>query len=68
MDMLQQGSEPLPETGSDMETVVEPLSRRFSGSGLLRNSGMNTSGSGLSPRNSLIRRPAPIFVDADADK
>jgi hypothetical protein len=66
MDMLQQGSEPLPETGSDMETVVEPLGRRFGGSGLLRNAGMNTSSSGLSPRNSLIRRP--IFVDADTDK
>jgi hypothetical protein len=66
LDLLQQGAEPLPETGSDMETVVEPLTRRFGGSGLLRNAGMNTSSSGLSPRNSLIRRP--IFVDADTDK
>ncbi len=66
LDLLQQGAEPLPETGSDMETVIDPSPRRFSGSGLLRNAGMNTSSSGLSPRNSLIRRP--IFVDADTDK
>jgi hypothetical protein len=66
LDLLQQGPEPLPETGSDMETVAEPLTRRIGGSGLLRNAGMNTGSSGLSPRNSLIRRP--IFVDADTDK
>ena len=66
IDLLQQGSGPLPETGSEMETVSEPLNRRFGGSGLLRNAGMNNSSSGLSPRNSLIRRP--IFVDADTDK
>ncbi len=64
LDLLQQGAEPLPETGSDMETVAEP--RRFGGSGLLRNAGMSSGSSGLSPRNSLIRRP--IFVDADTDK
>ena len=64
LDLLQQGAEPLPETGSDMETVSE--TRRFGGSGLLRNAGMSSGSSGLSPRNSLIRRP--IFVDADTDK
>jgi hypothetical protein len=68
MDILQQGSESSPETESEMQTLIEPLPRRFGGSGLLRNAGMNNSGSGLSPRNSLIRRPAPIFVDADKEK
>ncbi len=41
-------------------------------SGLLHNSGNgngNFSGTGKSTqRNSLIRRPAPIYVDADTDK
>lgn len=68
LDMLQQGVDALPET-SDLESVVQPqsqpLTKRFGGgnSGLLRN-----GSSGLSPRNSLIRRPAPIYVDADAEK
>jgi hypothetical protein len=68
LDMLQQGLESSSESESDMQPVIEPMPRRFGGSGLLRNAGMNTGMSGLSPRNSLIRRPAPIFVDADSDK
>lgn len=68
LDMLQQGLDSSSEAESDMQPVIEPLPRRFSGSGLLRNAGMNPGMSGLSPRNSLIRRPAPIFVDADSNK
>jgi hypothetical protein len=66
LDMLQQGGESLSGTESDMQPVIEPLTRRFGGSGLLRNAGMNTGMGGSSSRNSLIRRP--IFVDADTDK
>jgi hypothetical protein len=65
LDIMQQGMDPLPETSDDLQTVTQrfPNKQRFGGgsSGLLRNN------SGLSPRNSLIRRPAPIFVDADRE-
>jgi hypothetical protein len=67
LDLLQQGGESLSGTESDMQPVIEPLTRRFGGSGLLRNAGMgNSMGSSSSSRNSLIRRP--IFVDADTEK
>jgi hypothetical protein len=66
LDLLQQGGESLSGAESDMQPVIEPLTRRFGGSGLLRNAGMSTGTGGSSSRNSLIRRP--IFVDADTDK
>jgi len=66
LDLLRQGGESLSGTESDMQPVIEPLTRRFGGSGLLRNAGMGNSMGGSSSRNSLIRRP--IFVDADTDK
>ncbi len=60
LDMLQQGRErERTHETPDAQPTVRP---RF---------GNNTSGSlnsGLSPRSSLIRRPAQIFVDADAEK
>jgi hypothetical protein len=58
LDMLQQNQEHAHET-PDVQPAVRP---RFGG---------NTSGAlngGFSPRNSLIRRPTQIFVDADAEK
>jgi hypothetical protein len=60
-DMLQQGVEP--QACSEARPVVQPLSKPFGGgnSGLLHNSSP-------SPRNSLIRRPSPIFVDADTER
>jgi hypothetical protein len=65
LEMMEQVAERSPAT-SDMQPVVPPLNSRLGGnnSGPLRNS---PSGS-LSPRNTLIRRPAQIFVDADSDK
>lgn len=70
IDLLQQGSEN--SRGSANTTnehaVVQPLTRRFgdgrSGSLLNKN---GTSGGGTT-RNSFIRRPAQIFVDADSEK
>src|SRR5579875_3654482 len=51
---------------SDIQPGVPPSNNRFGGnnSGPLR----NTPSGSLSPRNTLIRRPAQIFVDADSDK
>jgi hypothetical protein len=67
MEMLQQAS----EQGSESFNVPPAMSNmgrsaNKANSGSLRNG--NTTGSGLGPRNGLIRRPAQIFVDADTDK
>ncbi len=65
IEILQQGVEGSPETPR-AQPVVQPQSQRFSGP----NNGplpAQTS-SGFSPRNSLIRRPMPTFVEADAEK
>jgi hypothetical protein len=66
IEMMEQAAERSPAT-SDMQPVVPPYNNRFNGnnSGPLRN---GPSGN-LPPRsNTLIRRPAQIFVDADSDK
>lgn len=60
LDMLQQGRER--ERTHETPDAQPAVRSRF---------GSNNSGSlnsGLSPRSSLIRRPAQIFVDADAEK
>ena len=62
LEMMQSTSENASETPSIQPAVQSPL--QFSGStGPLRG-GM----AGSSTRSSLIRRPAPIYVDADSDK
>ncbi len=63
MEMLLPPGEKSPETPTAQPAVRPPSPQFASGSGLLRG-GLGNS----SPRNSLIRRPAPIFVDADRDK
>jgi hypothetical protein len=63
LDMLQQGGNSLSET-PDVQPAIQPLMKRFGGNP----SGSLHTSSGLSPRSSLIRRPAQTFVDADAEK
>lgn len=65
IDLMQQGGDRVSET-SGVQPIVQPLSNRFGGgnSGSLSGNGRG----GSSPRNSLIRRPAQIFVDADTNK
>jgi hypothetical protein len=60
LDMVQPASDNTPETPT-IQPAVQPSSTQFSdnSNGTLRN-----GFGGGSPRNSLIRRPAPIFVDA----
>jgi hypothetical protein len=63
LEMVQSSSPPSPETPS-IQPAVQPSSAPFSGS----NSGTLRGGFGnFSPRNTLIRRPAPIYVDADTE-
>jgi hypothetical protein len=66
LDILQQsGSDASPETPNAQPSVQPMFNKRFGNtSGSLTG---NTTGS-LSPRNTLIRRPAQIFVDADSKK
>ncbi len=66
LEMLQaSASGQLPET-SAMQPVVPPSSlRSFGSSGPLRGAPQSSAGPA---RNSLIRRPAQIFVDADTEK
>ena len=63
IELMQPSLERSPETPT-VQPAVQPPSKPFTGEkGPLR------GGSGsLPPRNSLIRRPAQIFVDADAEK
>ncbi|HEY6409951.1 MAG TPA: hypothetical protein VIY29_21040 [Ktedonobacteraceae bacterium] len=66
LDMMQSSSERMPETPTVQPAVQSPHKMKFAGSsGLLRNA---TASGKTSQRNSLIRRPAPIYVDADTDK
>ena len=64
LDMVQPASDNTPETPT-IQPAVQPSSTHFpdSNGGILRN-----GFGGASPRNSLIRRPAPIFVDALAEQ
>ncbi|HEV7236416.1 MAG TPA: hypothetical protein VGN15_09560 [Ktedonobacteraceae bacterium] len=62
LEMMQPAGEHNPETPNGQPTVQPPPQMKFSGgSGPLRN------GANGSPRNSLIRRPTQIFVDADSE-
>jgi hypothetical protein len=64
LDLLQQSGQ-LSQT-SNAQPAVKPASNRFgNATGTLFNGG---STSGQMQRSSLIRRPAPIFVDADTEK
>lgn len=66
IEMIQQHLEPHTET-HNMRSAGE-LSRapRFTSS--TTSSSLRNAPSNQKPRNTLIRRPAPIFVDADANK
>ncbi|HLH63572.1 MAG TPA: hypothetical protein VKV20_17960 [Ktedonobacteraceae bacterium] len=61
LEMLQSNAENASETPSIQPAVQSPL--QFSG-----NTGPLKGGRASSPRGSLIRRPSPIYVDADTNK
>lgn len=63
LEMIQSSGERLSETPSVQPAVYPPSTQFARGDGLLRN-----SLAGSSPRNTLIRRPTQIFVDADTKK
>jgi len=68
IEMMQQSTDARVDT-SNRHTTTDPqarINRRFDGGN--NGSLLNGSGSGVTPRNSLIRRPAQIFVDADSEK
>lgn len=71
MEMMQSSSEHTHETPNVQPAVQTQQRVKFAGNGgLLHNNG-NTTGpdnAKSTQRNSLIRRPAPIYVDADTDK
>ncbi len=60
-------AERLPET-PDGQPAVQPNTKRFNANTPPTNFGNGQGGAGFGPRSSLIRRPAQIFVDADAEK
>src|SRR5260221_6355051 len=63
LEMMQAAPENASETPS-IQPAVQPSHMQFSG-----NTGPLKAGlGGSSTRSSLIRRPAPIYVDADSDK
>jgi len=63
LEMMQTAPENASETPS-IQPAVQPSHMQFSG-----NTGPLKGGlAGSSTRSSLIRRPAPIYVDADSDK
>lgn len=64
IELVRQSAEPSLET-PDIQPAVSSLTGRFRRDA---NSLRGNSSSDLTPRNSLIRRPAPIFVDAEAEK
>ena len=65
LEMMQPSGERNAETPDGQPAVQPPPQMKFSGSsGQLRN---GTNAGNGSPRNSLIRRPTQIFVDADAE-
>ena len=66
LEIMQSPSGRLPETPTVQPAVQSHQKVKFAGNGGLLQNG---TGSGkTSQRNSLIRRPAPIYVDADTDK
>jgi hypothetical protein len=64
LEMMESAMGNTPETPS-VQPVVQPSRAPFPGNTNTSRSGF---GSSSSPRNSLIRRPSPIYVDADAQK
>jgi hypothetical protein len=62
IEMMQQSLHRSVETPS-VQPIVQPRMKGFASTGT-----HNGSSLGISSRNSLIRRPAQIFVDADAEK
>lgn len=65
LEMIQQHVEPHTETHNVRSASKLSRTPRFTST--TSSSLRNTSG-GQKPRNTLIRRPAPIFVDADTNK
>lgn len=65
LEMMQTNVEPHSEA---LNVPVQPLSRTTPNTPKTSGSLRNGMGSGLGPRNSLIRKPAQIFVDADTNK
>ena len=66
LDMIQQPSESITRHNTDNQPAVRPtLTNRFGGGSSGSLLGGNT---GPTPRSTLIRRPAQIFVDADSKK
>jgi hypothetical protein len=63
LDMLQQNVEQSAETPQAQPSILQP--KRFGNS---TGSLFNNPAGGTSPRSTLIRRPAQIFVDADSKK
>ncbi len=64
LEMMQPSPESASDTSANQPVVQPPQKMRFAGS-----SGPLQNGSGKSsPRNSLIRRPTQIYVDADSTK
>jgi len=64
MEMMESSPGNTPETPS-VQPVVQPGQAEFSGR---RNTLLGSFGNSSSAHNSLIRRPSPIYVDADAEK
>ena len=67
IELMQQSLDQPPET-PNVQPVVQPLMRGFGGNSTHNGSFKNGSSLGISSRNSLIRRPARIFVDADTEQ
>jgi hypothetical protein len=63
---MQQSLDPSPQTPT-VQPIVQPLMRGFAGNST-NGSFKNGSSLGISSRNSLIRRPTQIFVDADSEQ
>jgi hypothetical protein len=68
LDMMQSSSDRVPETPTVQPAVQPHHKTKFAGSGGLLRQGAASGSGKTSQRNSLIRRPAPIYVDADTDK
>ncbi|GAC1462724.1 MAG: hypothetical protein PVS3B3_35980 [Ktedonobacteraceae bacterium] len=53
------------------QAAIQPMTKRFANTNntsFSNGSGVHGTHGGFGPRSSLIRRPAPVFVDADTDK
>lgn len=67
IDIVQQAVEqPAGAPTMRRQPASQPLNHRFADAN--NGSRLNGSNTGTGPRNSLIRRPAQIFVDADSEK